>query len=501
MTSFDPKTVETWSDNQLIKTEVLAAQLQNADLNGNGAVVESNFSVDIKRNHRFDIPKEPEHLTDVGNANRLIAKHGEDLRYCHEWGKWLIWNGHKWAKDKNGEIVRRAKDTITSIYEEASKGKDETERNDIARHAQKSESSARIKAMIELAQDGLPVSPGELDSHPWLLNCTNGTLDLRTGELKPHNRADMLTMYMPVAYDPSATCPNWHKFLVEILGENDNLYRFVQRAIGYSLTGDVSEQVLFILHGVGANGKSVLLETMLAMLGEDYARNTPNETIMIKNGGIPNDIARLTGVRLVTVNEVEDGQKLAESLIKQLTGNDTITARFLHAEFFDFKPQFKLFIRANHKPVIRGTDEGIWRRLRLIPFTVTIPPEKQDKQLIEKLKDELPGILAWAVRGCLEWQREGLGLPEEIEQAVREYRNESDVIQQFIDECCIIEAEDLIKLTVQAQTLYKAYEVWCRVNGFDAVTSTKFGKVMPEKGFIKKKSGVYYYNGIGLLEN
>lgn len=444
--------------------------------------------------------EKPENLTDLGNALRLVAKHGNDLRYCYDWGKWLIWNGHKWAKDNNGEIVRRAKETIASIYAEASKIEDESERKAIAKHAMKSESCARIKAMIELAQSELPVSSDELDSDPWLLNCTNGTLDLRMGKLRPHNRADMLTKCVPVAYDPSAICPIWHKFLVEILNENDNLYRFIQCAIGYSLTGDVSEQVFFLLHGTGDNGKSVLLETILTMLG-DYAKSAPAETIMVKSGGIRNDIARLAGVRLVTMNEVEDGQKLAESLVKELTGKDTVPARFLYTETFDFMPQFKLFIRANHKPVIRGTDDAIWRRIRLIPFTVKIPEKEKDKHLTEKLKDELPGILAWAVRGCLDWQENGLGLPEEVKSAVKEYRHESDIIQQFIDECCITEADDSVKLKTQAKTLHDAYVIWCKANGFDYVTSTSFGKVLPEKGFTKKKSGVYYYEGIGLLKN
>ena len=363
------------------------------------------------------------HLTDMGNGYRFAAKHGNDLRYCHPWKTWLVWDGTRWAKDSDGEIVRRAKDTVKSIYAEASHAQDSSDRRNIANHARRSEANSRLEAMIKQAQSELPVLPDELDSDPWLLNVKNGTLDLRTGELRPHNREDMITKFIPVTYDPDAQAPIWHGFLRRILNNNDNLVTFVQRAIGYSLTGDVSEQVFFMLYGTGANGKSVFLETVQSILGEDYAKSTPTSTIMIKNGSQnSNDLARLAGVRFVTVNEVEDGQNLAESLMKQLTGNDTITARFLYAEHFDYKPQFKLFIRANHKPVIKNTDEGIWRRIRLIPFTVTIPEEERDKRLLQKLKDELPGILAWAVEGCLEWQQYGLGMPEEVKQAVKEYR-------------------------------------------------------------------------------
>ncbi len=442
-----------------------------------------------------------EHLTDLGNARRLVSQYGQDLRYCYDWRKWLVWDGQRWRRDTPWEVNRKVKATVKTIYGEAAAVEDDERRKAIAKHATRSEASERLKVMVEQAQSELPITTAELDADPWLLNCPNGTLDLRTGELHPHTRTDMLTKMTTIPYKPGDNCPLWLEFLETVFNGNQDLIHFIQKAVGYTLTGDCSEQVLFILYGTGANGKSVFLETIQAILGEDYARSTPTDTIMVKDGSsINNDIARLTGARLVTVNEVEDGQRLAESLVKQLTGQDTVTARFLHAEFFDFKPQFKLFIRANHKPVIRGTDEGIWRRLRLIPFTVTIPEGQRDPRLLEKLQAELPGILAWVARGCQYWQNESLGLPSEVKAAVDAYRNEMDVIGQFLEDRTVevSDVPDLLK--VKAGDLYKAYSAWCEENGLKTVNSTRFGRLMTERGYQKKKLSTHvFYLGLGLL--
>jgi putative DNA primase/helicase len=344
----------------------------------------------------------------------------------------------------------------------------------------------------------IPILPDALDADPWLLNVANGTIDLRTGELRAHRREDLLTRLAPVEYDPDAQAPCWAAFLERIFAGDGELIGFLRRAVGYSLTGQTGEQVFFILHGTGANGKSTLLEALGAMLG-DYGAKTPTETLLIKrSAGISNDVARLRGARLVTAVEAEDGQRLAESLVKQLTGGDTITARFLYQEAFEFAPTFKLWLATNHKPTIRGTDYAIWRRIRLIPFAVTIPEKEQDRTLPDKLKAELPGILAWAVRGCLEWQREGLGLPEAVKAATAAYQVEQDTLAAWLDACCILSPT----ATARAGQLYKNYRAWAEENGERPMTGHKFGRTLTERGFDKYKDRAgWAYVGLGVADS
>lgn len=440
------------------------------------------------------------HNTDLGNAQRLVAGHGADLRYCHPWRRWLVWDGQRWRIDDTAEVTRRAKDTVRGIYSEAAGAADEKERKALAKHAMASEAHIRIKAMIALAESepGVPVLPDALDADPWLLTVANGTLDLRSGELLAHDPELFSTKLVEVEYDPAADCPLWLRFLQEILSGDDGTIRFLQRAIGYSLTGDTSERCLFVLYGCGANGKTTFLEVIRALLG-DYALRTPTETLMLKRpGSIPNDVARLRGARFVSASESEEGRRLAESLIKDLTGRDTISARFMRAEWFDFVPECKIWLATNHKPEIRGTDKAIWDRIRLIPFEVTIPEDKQDKQLADKLKEELPGILAWAVEGCLAWQREGLGVTEKVRAATRAYRDEMDILAGFIEDCCI-EGADKEAL---AGDLHQAYKDW----GGD-LGQRKFGLALKERGFTKGRKttephkGRVLWRGLGLLVN
>jgi putative DNA primase/helicase len=334
--------------------------------------------------------------------------------------------------------------------------------------------------MIELAKSepGIPVGPQQLDSHPWLLNVHNGTLDLRTGHLRPHAREDLLTKLAPVAYDPVAPCPLWEAFLSRIFAGDGGLIRFVQKALGYSLTGSTQEQCFFILHGVGANGKSTLIQTISAVL-RDYAKHTPTETLLVQQGDRPrNDLARLQGARFVSASEVEGGRKLAEALIKQLTGGDTLTARYLYKEHFEFQPAFKIWLAVNHKPGVHGTDHAIWRRMRLLPFTVTIPPAEQEKRLPEKLLGELPGILRWAVEGCLAWQQEGLEPPMAVKRATGDYRAEMDVIAAFIRDCCVVEPQR----QVSTSELYAEYQGWCEQMGESAVTQKALAAALQERG-------------------
>ncbi len=329
------------------------------------------------------------------------------------------------------------------------------------------------------------------------MNVSNGTLDLRTGELRPHRREDWLTKITPIVYDPEASCPQWHAFLRCILAGRQDVIDFLQRAIGYSLTGDTSEQCLFLLHGTGANGKSTFLEIARALLG-DYAEQAEFSTFLHKDRDtVRNDLAKLRGARFVSAVEVEEGRRLSEVVVKQLTGGDTITARFLFKEFFDFKPGFKLWLAANHKPVIRGTDYAIWRRIHLVPFTVTIPREEQDKKLPAKLKKELPGILAWAVKGCLAWQQDGqLVAPGAVEAATTAYRAEMDLIGGFLDECCVQQEN----AHAEASDLYNAYRVW---SGDKITTQTAFGRRLGERGFVRGRNtvtGHIIWRGIGLLD-
>ena len=445
-------------------------------------------------------PPSTHHLTDLGNAQRLVEMHGEDLRYCFQTNRWAIWDGRRWAEDMLGEIERRAKTTVRSMYRQAADypADDKTKREQLVRHALKSEGHRQITAMVALArsEQGVPVTTDQLDRNPWLLSVQNGTLDLRTGQLRAHRREDMITKLAPIKYDPSASCPTWQAFLERIMAANEGLTGFLQRAIGYSLTGSTRERVTFFLYGTGANGKSTLLETLGSLLG-DYAETTRSETLLIKtyDGGIPNDIAALKGARFVSTSETEEGKRLAEALVKAITGGDSLSARFMRGEFFKFKPSFKLWLASNHKPTIRGTDDAIWDRIRLVPFTVRIPEDEQDKDLPAKLREELPGILAWAVRGCLEWQHSGLGTPDEVRAATAAYRSEMDVLASFIDDCCVI--ADGARET--ATKLWETFTKWCQDTGERAGSQKAFGLRLEEKGFRpgRTKSGRFWI-GIGL---
>lgn len=417
--------------------------------------------------------------TDLGNAERLIHYFGDQIRYCHPWKSWMIWDDVRWVMDETGKIQQLAKKVVRLIYKEATYYNDEMKRKALARHAMQSESENRIRAMISLAQSEVAISPREFDNNPFLLNVNNGTIDLRTGKLQPHRKEDFITKLAPVDFDEKALSPLWDRFLNDIMDGNTDLISFLQRAVGYSLTGDVSEQCLFIFFGSGANGKSSFLSTIGYLLG-DYSQQTPTETLMVKTkGAIPNDVARLKGSRFITASEADAEHRLAESLIKQMTGGDTITARFLHREFFDFDPTHKIFLGTNHKPVIRGQDYAIWRRIRLVPFEITIPEKERDKHLTGKLKQEIEGVLAWAVKGCLEWQRNGLGMPKEVSKATDEYKNEMDIINDFITERCVIGSD----LKVATKDLYEAFKEWCERNGDRAIAKRTLATRLREKGY------------------
>jgi putative DNA primase/helicase len=466
---------------------------------GQMTISKSISQVPVNNQKQPDKQKTSFNLTDIGNAERLAHYYRDKILYCHVWKKWLVWDGIKWADDDSGYLKILAKKTVRKIFEEARFVEDDSKRQAIARHALSSESNGRIKAMVSLAQSELPIKPDVFDKNKYFLNVKNGTIDLKTGILHPHKKENYITKVAPVVYDKNAECPEWERFLDRILDGNENLISFMQRAVGYSLSGDVSEQCLFIFWGAGANGKSTFLRTIGTLMG-DYSQHAATETILLKKGGgIPNDLARMKGARFVTCSEAEAEHKLAENLIKQMTGDDLISARFLHQEWFEFEPEYKLFLGTNNRPIIKGDEHAIWRRIRLVPFNVIIPEEEKDLHLLEKLKNEMSGILNWALKGAMAWQEDGLGTPPEVIEATNEYRTDMDLIGEFINECCI-QGPDV---KVPSKNLYLAYSNWCENSGEYQLKQNWFGRKLREKGFENKPLGskrARYWLGIDLMD-
>ena len=451
------------------------------------------------------------HLTDLGNARRVVHDHGKDVRFCHPWKRWFVWDGRHWLEDETAEVIRRIKDTQKNLYRMTAEkililgevGDDEARKQALAkldrllRHALKWEDDKRIVACLNQmkSEPTIPILPVQLDSDPFLLNCLNGTLDLRTGQLRTHRREDYQAKLAPVDYQPDAECPLWLRFLHRIMDGKEDLIEYLRCVVGYALTGDVSEQALWFLYGLGMNGKTVFLLTLLNLFG-DYALQAVSELLLVKSHeSHPTERADLCGRRLVATIETDEGKRMAEALMKQLTGSDRIRARKMRQDFFEFQPTHKIFLAANHKPTIRGTDLAVWRRIKLIPFTVTIPKEERDKKLLEKLKAELPGILAWAVRGCLDWQQHGLVEPEIVRQATDAYRAEQDLLSGFITERCFVHTT----VKAQASKMFDAYQEW---TGDKTTTQKAFTSWMEAKGYpsVPGTGNRRFYEGIGLLD-
>lgn len=362
-----------------------------------------------------------------------------------------------------------------------------------ARHT----ASARgIRDMLELAKPDLAVTPDMFDRDAWLLNCANGTLELKTGTLREHRREDYLTKLCPTEYHASAACPTWLAFLDTIFAGHAALITYIQRLMGYWLTGDVREQILPIAWGVGSNGKSTLVNAVMEAMGTDYAIKVDKSVVVAKDReGHSTERMDLHGVRLGIVTETDDGQRFAEAAVKELTGGDVIRGRRMREDTWEYRPTHKLLLVTNHKPRVRATDHAFWRRVKLIHFGVVIPDHAQDKTLPAKLKAEYPGILAWCVRGCLDWQRDGLAEPECVRQSTAEYRASEDVIGQYIAERCTTGA-----VRAKKTDLLKDYQEWCNANGFHAATSTKFTQALAERGH-KLDTGRRFYDGIGLCSD
>ncbi len=421
--------------------------------------------------------------TDIGNGWRFSRQHREAFRYCREMNQYLAYDGKRWQPDQSAAEAA-AKDTVRDMAASASGDPGKPENKALLKHAMQSATRSRIEAMLFTARSepGMEIKAKDLDGDGRLFNCNNGTVDLRTGELHPHDPADYISKITNVDYEPDASAPTWDAFLARILPDV-SLRTFMQRLVGYALLGECREEVLPFLYGSGANGKSTCLNTVQEVFGE-YAMQAPPELLTLKHGpSHPTELAALMGARCVLSVEVEEGRRLAESLVKQLTGRDSISARFMRQDFFTFEPTHTVFMAANHKPIVKGTDGAIWRRIKLIPFEVVIPETERDPGLQEKLRGELPGVLAWAVQGCLEYQRKGLGEPAAVRDATESYRADMDVLAAFIDEECVTAPGVWIKFA----DLYQGYVNWCQRSGVTAESKREFGNRLTERGYAPDK--------------
>jgi putative DNA primase/helicase len=433
--------------------------------------------------------------TDVGNAHRLVAAHGAEIRHVGPWGAWLIWDGRRWREDTRGEIIERAKKVAADLFDQALRIPDADDRKKAVKWAFASEAAARIEAMVKLARShpAVAVDPQELDSDDWLLNLANGTVDLRSGVLRPHDPRDHITKLAGARYRHDAAAPRWLEFLEQILPDAD-VREFVRRWAGYCLTGAVTEHKIVFAFGAGANGKSTLLNVLAHVLGE-YARQAPPDLLMRRRDDPhPTGLADLHGARLVLASETQQGRHLDEALVKRLTGGDAIKARKMHKDFFEFQPTHKLVVATNHRPGIEGTDHGIWRRIRLVPFGVVIADDQQDHLLEQKLKEEAEGVLQWAIAGCITWAQGGLTEPAEVIAATADYRAEMDILGEFISDTCVL----VDGVSARAADLYSAYERWCEAAGERPLSARRFGTNLRERGLEKYRSNGIWWRGIGL---
>lgn len=437
-------------------------------------------------NETLDRPSNP--TTDLGNAERLAKKFGEILRFVPQWG-WVYWDGRRWVRDVGNCVVTKfAEETVKEIYHEASEAGDPSERVKLAKWAIASESRHRISAMIELATALLHEDASKFDNDPYLLNCLNGVVNLRTGELLPHDPSFRITKLCPVVYDPDAKAPTWEKFLSDIFCGDQSLIDYIQRAVGYSATGDVCEDAFFICWGSGSNGKSTFINVISHVLG-DYAKAIAPDALLRRNQQSdthPTAIADLCGVRFGVAMETDEGRVLSAARVKMLTGRDTVKARFMRRDYFQFKPTHKLWLVTNHKPIVPDTTPAMWRRIHLIPFVAFFDEKTRDTKMTEKLLAEAEGILAWIVKGCLEWQKVGLNPPKVVREATREYQTENDKLQLWLEECCVPDP----KAVTPFSDLYASYENWCRENDEEVVSKKAFANMLLEKGYKTVKTRI-----------
>jgi putative DNA primase/helicase len=441
-------------------------------------------------------PNEP--YTELGHARRLVVQYGDKLRYVIAWKKWMVWDGARWALDNTGVAQRCGKAIARGALGWAAEiDADEDVRKSAISAAKRLESSRGIGGILTLAgtEKSVALDPSQLDADPYLLNCANGVLDLHSLELLEHDPQRHLTKVTCAAYHPDAEAPEFRKFVERILPAED-VRGFVQRYMGYALLGTVTEHVLGIFYGAGANGKGTLTGVVDYVLG-DYAITPDPELLAERSGNFhPTSAASLFGARLAVVQEFDEGRRLAEGTVKRLTGGDPISARRMREDFWEFDPSHTFVLATNYRPVVRGTDEGIWRRLRLIPFDVVIPESERDGKLPERLRLEADGVLAWLVEGYRDWQARGLDEPEAVRQANAEYRADSDAIGRFLAEKCTTVG----MASVKSSRLFAAWSRWCVAEGIDHGTQTAFSNTLAQRGFEARKSGgVMVFRGLGLL--
>jgi putative DNA primase/helicase len=438
-------------------------------------------------------------LTDLGNAERFINQHGDSVRYCYEWRQWLVWDGRRWVINANAELMKLAHTTVRSIYSEAAESTNEERRRAVIKHAASSEANWKVENMLSSAKSDLVIRPDMLDQNPLFLNVANGVIDLSTGSLLPHDPHYLISKQINVDYNLNADCPKWKEFLHLVTGGDPYLQNYLQLSVGYTLTGRTDEHCLFMLYGEGSNGKTTFTETIRRLMG-DFGSRMNIESFMQSwsNGrGATPDIASMAGTRFVLSSEIPENRKINESLIKDLTGGDAITARHLYEEPFTYIPTHKLWIFGNHKPQISGTDEGIWRRLRIIPFLVLIPIDQRRRMsdVLAEFQNEMPGILTWAVKGSLLWLKNGLPMVDAVQSATAEYRNEQDLVMQFLEDKC----ETNPDFSIDKDELYQAWRLWCEVTGeMEAAKRTKkwLTHQMTKRGY--QQGGGQYHMLIGI---
>jgi len=437
------------------------------------------------------------HRTDSGNAELFAALYGDRVRFDYKRQRWLLWSEHYWTQDCTGELDRLARELARVRYLAAHDA--ESERKSLAAWALTSESKTKRDATLDLARSELPIADnGEnWDSDPWLLACSNGIMNLKTGELRPGSPADRITRHLDLAFDPTATAPRWQKFIREILARPDGgldpeLPDYLQRAVGYTLSGNGSEQVLFILWGKGANGKSTFLNTLRFVLGA-FAVDTSFSTFELSaRASIPADLAALESARMVSASETGENSKLNEARIKSLTGGDPVTCRRLYGDYFSYTPQFKLWLAVNHRPRVQDDSHAFWRRVVLLRFERTFAPEAEPG-LAETLRGEAAGIMAWAIEGCREWQARGLKpIPEPIRAAGAEYQRDSDLLGPWLAECA-----DLAECAeCSAKEAYLSYKRWADAAGLrerEQMTANSFGRRMRDRfDRVHRNSGQCY---------
>ena len=442
-------------------------------------------------------------FTDLGNTERFLDRHKDSFRFTSGKG-WYSFDGTRWVPESDAAVNRAAWETVRAIGDEPAPPPEPGERNPMTprKWMRQSESAARVSAIVSMAKSagGICVKEEEFDQHDWLFNTVSGTIDLKTGTLHPHDRSQLLSTISPVKFDPRAECPKWMEFLEKVMQGDQELVSFLQRLAGYTMSGSVAEQAFCVNWGEGSNGKSTYLDVLSTVMG-GYADTTPFNTFSErKNGGIPNDLAALHKARMVICSEGARTTKLAEAMIKNVTGSETVSARFLHHEFFSFRPKFTLFLQSNHKPVITGTDHGIWRRVRFIPWLYTFSDAEINKRWAqEEVEAEGPGILNWMIKGCLEYQRIGLAEPEVVRAAIAQYRENSDTLGIWLkDECTKVPGHE-----TPSGGFYAVYRSWARDTGEDAITAQEFKTEMLKRGYgwkKTKKANVFIGIRAGIVE-